>query len=275
MLLYKGPSNRAHVISDTGDGITNLIRIVYALVTSEPGDALVIDEPELSLHPQLQRNLYGLLLNSSADRQILVVTHSPHFIGRQEVSGASRLFRVSIGNDGNSRINSPSKGSFNAVKAHSNVMSRKYYDSVCKELFFSDRAVLLEGSKDVHYIGNFLEATRQDALPIMGYGCGGANVIRPWIRLCVELGIRCVAIFDGDVQVEFCRAVAEFSEQNTVRSFLLFKDDIRDKYKRSDSGTETSQLLKEGVFGRDGVIHAKNQIAFQQLLDDVRAFLSH
>jgi hypothetical protein len=159
------------------------------------------------------------------------------------------------------------------IEISPNVMSRKNYDAVCKELFFSDRAVLLEGSEDVHYIENFLEATEQKPLPIMGYGCGGAGVIRPWMRLCVELGIRCAAIFDGDKQLEFDQAVAEYLGQSAVSAFLLFKDDNRDKYERTTSGAESKQLLKAGVFRRDGVIHPENRPAFQQLIDDVRDFL--
>jgi predicted ATP-dependent endonuclease of OLD family len=273
VLLYEGPSKRLHIISDTGDGITNLIRIIFALVTSEAGDSLVIDEPELSLHPQLQRNLYKLLLTYSRDRQIIVVTHSPHFVGWPEISEKSRLFRVFINRDGNSTIKSPTSDSFNAVKAYSNVMSRKYYDSVCKELFFSDRAVLLEGSEDVHYIENFLEATGQAALPIMGYGCGGASVIRPWMRLCVDLGIKCAAVFDGDMKAEFEAAVNEFDGSADVASFLLPRDDIRDKHRRTESGAETAIILKPGIFRRDGVIHHDARESFQKTIDEVRAFI--
>ena len=47
VMLYEGPSKRPHVLSDTGDGITNLIRIVFTLVTSAPGDCLIIDETRI------------------------------------------------------------------------------------------------------------------------------------------------------------------------------------------------------------------------------------
>jgi predicted ATP-dependent endonuclease of OLD family len=275
VLLYKGPSKRTHVISDTGDGITNLIRIIYALVTSDAGQSLVIDEPELSLHPQLQRNLYQLLLSYSHNRQIVVVTHSPHFVDWKDVSAEAKLFRVFIGSDGNSRIASSSHASFNAVKAHANVMSRKFYDSVCKELFFSDRVVLVEGSDDVHYIENYLETMNCPPLPIMGYGCGGASVIRPWMRLCVDLGIRCAAIFDGDKKSEYEAAVHEFSAKTRMAcAFLLFKEDIRDKHERDKSGSETDKVLKDGVFKRNGTIHPEDHYQFIALVNRVRSFLS-
>ena len=264
VLLYTGPSKRQHVITDTGDGITNLIRIVYSLVTSEPLSCIVVDEPELSLHPQLQRNLYKVLLSYSNDRQVVVLTHSPHFVDWQQISGTARLFRVLIDDEGSSRIVSPSNDSFSSVNAYSDVMSRKYYDSVCKELFFARTAVLLEGAEDVHYIENFLEATGQAPLPIMGYGCGGASVIRPWMRLCCDLNIKCAALFDGDKKSEFDNSQAEFSNRaDRARSFLLFKDDIRDKHERNSAGRETSKIIKQGVFRRDGVIHKTSGTTFK------------
>jgi predicted ATP-dependent endonuclease of OLD family len=275
VMLYQGPSKRPHVLSDTGDGITNLIRIIYALVTSAKGDCLIIDEPELSLHPQLQRNLYRLLLNYSRDRQVMVVTHSPHFVGWKEISSCSTLFRIYIDEDGHSIIASPSKEAFSAVKAHANITSRKFYDAVCKELFFADRAVLVEGADDVHYLENYLEETDQQPLPFMGYGCGGASVIAPWIRLCFDMGIRCVALFDGDKKQEFDKAAAEFADQaKTIRPFLLFKDDIRDKHRRTDSGSDTTENLKQSVFNRKGQIHSENKSALNEILDQMRSILN-
>ncbi|ANW00116.1 hypothetical protein LMTR13_07865 [Bradyrhizobium icense] len=274
VMLYRGPSKRPHVLSDTGDGITNLIRIIFALVTSNPGDCLIIDEPELSLHPQLQRNLYRMLMSYSHDRQIVVVTHSPHFVNWKEISANSRLFRVYLNEDGNSIIASPSKESFSAVKAHANVTSRKFYDAVCKELFFADAALLVEGSDDVHYLDNYLEATGQQPLPFMGYGCGGASVIRSWMRLCLDLGIRCAAIFDGDKKSDYEKAMEEFkSEAAMARSFLLFKDDIRDKHKRDEANSETKEILKIGVFNRKGQIHLENVDLLASLLRQIREFL--
>jgi predicted ATP-dependent endonuclease of OLD family len=274
VMFYEGPSKKSHVLSDTGDGITNLIRIIYALVTSNPGDCLIIDEPELSLHPQLQRNLYRLLLRYSRDRQLIVVTHSPHFVGWKEISANSRLSRVYINKDGDSIIASPSKESFNAVKAHANITSRRFYDAVSKELFFADRALLVEGADDVHYLENYLEETNEKPLPFMGYGCGGASVIAPWMRLCSDMGIKCAALFDGDKQQDYENASAEFADRAvTVRTFQLFKDDIRDKHKRTDSGSETNEVLKPGVFNRKGKIHPENTSALNELLGQIRQFL--
>ncbi|MGX1164501.1 putative ATP-dependent endonuclease of OLD family [Bradyrhizobium sp. USDA 372] len=275
VMLYEGPSKTPHVLSDTGDGITNLLRIIFALSTSRAGDCLIVDEPELSLHPQLQRNLYQVLLSYSDDRQIVVVTHSPHFVGWKEISSVSRLCRVYVNQTGRSTVSSPSATSFNAVKAHANITSRKFYDAVCKELFFADKAILVEGADDVHYLENYLDALNAKPLPFMGYGCGGASAIVPWMRLCVEMGIKCAALFDGDKNEEYTAALAEFATKpDSARSYILFKDDIRDKHKRTDSGSETNEVLKEGVFNRRGQIHPQNATRLDALIESIRIFLA-
>jgi predicted ATPase len=41
---------------------------------------ILIDEPEVSLHPELQKILAALLQDASARTQIIVATHSPELI---------------------------------------------------------------------------------------------------------------------------------------------------------------------------------------------------
>ena len=157
--------------------------------------------------------------------------------------------------------------------ARNNVTARKNYDVVAKELFFAEDAMLVEGSDDVNYIADYLEASNQDPPPMMGYGCGGAEAIRPWMRLCDELGIRCAALYDGDKSEEFEAALKEFASNDSVQAFLLTRPDIRDKYERDRQGKETKTLRTKGVFQRDGAIHDDAMAEFEKLILKVRVFL--
>jgi predicted ATPase len=47
--------DKHHSIDGMGDGIVSLFSIVDALSDSKPGDIIVNDKPELSLHPGLQK----------------------------------------------------------------------------------------------------------------------------------------------------------------------------------------------------------------------------
>jgi hypothetical protein len=122
---------------------------------------------------------------------------------------------------------------------------------------------------------SYLEERKEPSLPFMGYGCGGASVISPWMRLCFDMGIRCAALFDGDKQQEYEDATTEFADRAaTVRTFRLFKDDIRDKHRRADAGSEKNEVIKPGVFNRKGDIHPENSNALNELLGQIRRFLN-
>jgi hypothetical protein len=55
--------------------------VLYLRYIAEPGDWLIIDEPEMNLHPEAQARLIEFLsLLSQTDLQILLTTHSPYVI---------------------------------------------------------------------------------------------------------------------------------------------------------------------------------------------------
>jgi ABC-type cobalamin/Fe3+-siderophores transport system ATPase subunit len=250
VIRFKSASGKWHLISETGDGTTNLIRIAHTLSTLADNSTIVIDEPELSLHPQLQKRLHDVLLEVSRDHQVIVLTHSPHFVSWKKIADGSTLTRIYLHRDGYSRIAATSAAVLSRISsiAAGNITSRKYFDTVAMELFFSDAAVLVEGPDDVHYISNWIDATGAGPLPLMGYGCGGFSAIPAWADLCLDLGITCVELFDGDQRNAFenesARLRAKYPEASC---FLLNRDDIRDKHARDAAGRETNQILLNGV----------------------------
>lgn len=60
-----------HTNEGLGEGFVSLFFLVDALYDSRPGDIIAIDEPELSLHPSLQKKLAHLLFEFAAERQIV------------------------------------------------------------------------------------------------------------------------------------------------------------------------------------------------------------
>ena len=55
---------------------------------------MVIDEPELSVHPALQKRLMALFLEYSKTHQIIVCTHSPYFVNWEAIVNGANLIRV-------------------------------------------------------------------------------------------------------------------------------------------------------------------------------------
>jgi len=67
-----------------GSGLRSIFSILAAL-TSPEIQILLIDEPELSLEPILQKILKDLLLEASKEKKIIVSTHSHLFLNRQNI----------------------------------------------------------------------------------------------------------------------------------------------------------------------------------------------
>ncbi len=68
-----------------GTGLRSLLSILAALTDPEIHH-LLIDEPELSLEPRLQKRVRDLLIDQAENRLILVATHSHLFLNRRDYS---------------------------------------------------------------------------------------------------------------------------------------------------------------------------------------------
>ena len=82
-----------HSSNGAGDGYINIFNIVDSLYDSTENNVILIDEPEISLHPDLQRKLFNLLVEYSKDKQIIVSTHSPYFVDWSLFSEKTKIIR--------------------------------------------------------------------------------------------------------------------------------------------------------------------------------------
>lgn len=85
-------------VSRQSSGVSQLAIFVFAvqLAATCPGTIMLIDEPEISLHPQPQRALMRLL--GQLDAQAIVTTHSSNLLDRADPGGAGVWLRCLRGN---------------------------------------------------------------------------------------------------------------------------------------------------------------------------------
>jgi len=71
-------------IADVGFGASQLLPIIVQGFYAPSGSTLLIEQPEIHLHPKAQATLGDLLMEivSVGDRQIMVETHSEHLLAR-------------------------------------------------------------------------------------------------------------------------------------------------------------------------------------------------
>lgn len=118
--------------------------IVWVYIHQIKDGTILMDEPELHLHPRLQKELLNYYLSLSAEKnlQIILVTHSTHLIVPEILKNVIRIYKK----DQISNILLPNikmleettaKNTFRVVHATNN-----------EKIFFADKVILVEGDID-------------------------------------------------------------------------------------------------------------------------------
>jgi predicted ATPase len=87
-------SSKDHVnIVDTGYGASQVLPIIVQVVTAQPGQTIIIEQPELHLHPRAQAELADLFIQvgQSGRAHLLIETHSEHLLLRLQRRMAERF----------------------------------------------------------------------------------------------------------------------------------------------------------------------------------------
>ncbi len=74
---------------NVGSGISYLVSIIIMCLSLKEGDTIIIENPEIHLHPRAQSNLtYFLVFVANTNRQIIIETHSDHIFNGIRVAVA-------------------------------------------------------------------------------------------------------------------------------------------------------------------------------------------
>lgn len=185
-----------------GEGLLSIFTIVDTLYDSVEGDTIVIDEPELSLHPSLQKKVANLLVQYAATRQIIIFTHSPYFINWKALQNGGKIARTSKESDG-IKIYELSERTTKEITTivNDNLNNPHIFGLDAREIFFlDDRIILVEGQEDVIFYSRIFYLKQIETLgSFYGWGVGGAGNMHLLVKMLHELGFKRVAIiFDNN-----------------------------------------------------------------------------
>ncbi|WP_305952620.1 ATP-dependent endonuclease [Emticicia oligotrophica] len=219
LIVSESDTNLTFQASNLGMGVQASISIAilkaYSQIKLNNSTPLFIDEPELFLHPQAQRNFYKVLCElAESGTQIFYTTHSPNFLN---VGRFNEIFlvRKNITNGTFLRCANPTdfkvdlkvRNNISALESDIMLQYKNAYEETgdtqkANEGFFANKIILVEGQSEslvlpylfdmigFDYIGKGISIVR----------CGDKNDIDRFYRLYNEFGIPCFIIFDGDNQ---------------------------------------------------------------------------
>lgn len=265
-LKFKSGPN-FHNSDGMGEGLVSLFVIIDAFYDSRPGDIIVIDEPELSLHPQYQRRLSDMMVAFSKDRQVIISTHSPLMLNWSAILDGAAVCRVYQESD-SSNVASMSSASTKMLEGLLRDQNNPHVLGLdASEAFFlEDGIVLVEGQEDVVFFRKLLADLEMDFNPsFFGWGVGGADKMKNIASMLQELGYkRVVGILDNDkaaLRDELDKEFLDFS------FYCIEADDIRTKKSRP------AVPAKDGLLDEKGKIKDEYVEATEDLLTRVKADL--
>ena len=231
-----------HSSDGLGDGIVSLLFIVDALYDSEPGDLIVIDEPELSLHPTFQRKLARLFAEYAKYRQIVYATHSPYFADFNYVIAGATVARVHKRKDRCvvSQLCEKTSQRLGGLLRDDHNPHTLGLDAR-ETLFQEDGVIVVEGQEDVIFYPRILDQlASRDLLSsclvhemsdrFFGWGAGGAHKVSTLLALLRDLGYARVAvILDDNKRCLIPKLKNDFPEYHID---AIPTDDIRTKQNR-------------------------------------------
>lgn len=180
----------------SGFGFQVWCQLLTHIERGQDSSVLVIDEPEIYLHPEVQRQLYGLLSDVKAD--VLVATHSAELIAEAE---ASQILVLDKGQRSAKRLKSTAdiQSAFNLIGSGRNL--------ALTQLARTRRLLFVEG-EDFKLISRLARAVSSDelaegrGLTIIPTGGFGAWQSLPdyvkGIEAALGLSVRSAVVLDSD-----------------------------------------------------------------------------
>lgn len=259
-------SGQYHTSDGLGEGIVSLFFIIDALYDSEAGDFIVIDEPELSLHPAYQRRLAKLFAEYSKSRQIVYATHSPYFVDFQYLSNGAEIARVHKGNGG-CTISQLSPETGNSLRGLLENRNNPHILGLNarEALFLEDRVILVEGQEDVVYYTRLVKniAPKLENR-FFGWGVGGAGNIETISSLLHDLGFNKVAV------------IVDKNKKNLLPDLKQkFKEYHFDSIPAEDVRTKEEKTSKEtyGLFDKNDFLRSEFEEETEDLFRKTEEFL--
>jgi predicted ATP-dependent endonuclease of OLD family len=272
--LLMAHASDAQPMSRQSTGLAHLAIFAFALerMAARPKTIVLVDEPEISLHPQAQRALVGAL--RGLPNQSIIATHSSNALDRADPRDIVRLVRT------------PHVKAINAssVTDADAKWLQRFANAQTAEAFFARKVVLVEGYSDRLA---FLTLARRmnrdlDSEGISVLSLEGGSGLAAFLALLGPQGLRLPVsgLCDADKAGEWIAALASTGAKVATRKdltalgFFVCDRDLEDEFVKSLGEVPTRAVLaKEGAATAFQKFAAQPKYASMPLTEQLRRFL--
>jgi predicted ATP-dependent endonuclease of OLD family len=199
-----------------GSGVLQILLLVTHIVAHEH-KIILIDHPEVHLHPQAERNL-SALIDESKGTQIFLITHSPYFVN---IDKDDKILRLTQKNS--QTVVDTIQPEFFTDKEYAKF--EYLLDIGSKEIFFARKVLLVEGPTEFGAIPIIAKAQKYsfDKYAVSIVDVGGKSNLGLFARLCEGYHIPYQILADGDA-TEDLKKIDIPDKSKKTRINLLSKD---------------------------------------------------
>jgi predicted ATP-dependent endonuclease of OLD family len=178
---------------------------------------MIIDEPELHLHPQLQKQYLEIIEQESKKRniQFILITHSPVFVTEHTIGNVKRVYF----SNNTSNVFIPKE-----ISLDDSLLIRILSYTNNSKIFFVNKVILVEGAGDEYFLNYYISK----AFPMAGnfeiLNIGGKEEFPKWKEFLEKWGLQVYFIGDWDNVKNFgILSEAEYQNFKSISSQLNIK----------------------------------------------------
>lgn len=149
---------RSFLLNQASSGEVELINFILGLITMNLfGSIVIVDEPELHLHPKWINVLRGFFMEYAFSRknQLMIVTHSGTFINSSTYQFITRVYKDEYGSSKIHQIKTENQQEEKELLHFINATNNE-------KIFFSDFVVMVEGDTDEIVFKKILETIKKE-----------------------------------------------------------------------------------------------------------------